>query len=68
MGVWDLMMFQQKIDKWMKLVRDPSLSEDVRVLYLKKVEQVTESRDRYAKEWEINAAWRKENPHGQRRE
>ena len=68
MGVWDFRLFEQEIDKWMKLVSDESLPEDDRALYLKKVEQVTESRDRYAKEWEINNAWRKENPHGQRGE
>ena len=68
MGVWDFRLFQQEVDKWMKLVRDKSLSEDDRALYLKKVKQVTESRDRYAKEWEINSAWRKENPHGNRSE
>jgi hypothetical protein len=68
MGVWDFLRFEQEIDKWMKLALDESLSEDDRARYLKKVEQVTESRDRYAKEWEINAAWRKENPHGYRSE
>jgi hypothetical protein len=36
MGVWDLMMFQQKIDKWMKLALDESFSEDDRAFYLKK--------------------------------
>ena len=68
MGVWDFLRFEQEINKWMKLALDESLSEDDRARYLKKVEQVTESRDRYAKEWEINAAWRKENPHGYRSE
>ena len=68
MGVWDFRLFEQEIDKWMKLSLDESFSEDDRDLYLKKVEQVTQSRDRYAKEWEINAAWRKENPHGYRSE
>jgi hypothetical protein len=68
MGVWDFRLFEQEIDKWMKLVSDESLPEGDRALYLKKVEQVTESRDRYAKEWEINATWRKENPHGYRSE
>ena len=68
MGVWDFRLFEQEIDKWMKLSLDESLSEDDRVLYLKKVEQVTQSRDRYAKEWEINATRRKENPHGYRSE
>jgi len=68
MGVWDFRWFDQEIEKWMKLVRDESMSEDDRAVYLKRVEQVTESRDRYAKEWEINAAWRKENPCGQRSE
>jgi hypothetical protein len=29
-------MFQQKIDKWMKLALDESLSEADRALYLKK--------------------------------
>lgn len=68
MGVWDFRWFDQEIEKWMKLVRDESMSEDDRAVYLKRVEQVTESRDRYAREWETNASWRKENPHGQRRE
>jgi len=68
MGVWDFRLFEQEIEKWMKLVSDESLSEDDRALYLKKVEQVTESRDRYAREWEITAAWRKENPLGYRSE
>jgi hypothetical protein len=68
MGVWDFRWFDQEIEKWMKLVRDESMSEGDRALYLKRVEQVTESRDRYAREWEINAAWLKENPHGQRGE
>ena len=68
MGVWDFRLFEQEIEKWMKLVSDESLSEDDRALYLKKVEKVTESRDRYAREWEITAAWRKENPLGYRSE
>jgi hypothetical protein len=68
MGVWDFRLFEQEIDKWKKLSLDESLPEDHRVLYLKKVEQVTQSRERYAREWEINAAWRKENPHGYRSE
>lgn len=68
MGVWDFRWFDQEIEKWMKLVRDESMSEDDRAVYLKRVEQVTESRDRYAREWEINAAWRKGSPHGQRGE
>jgi len=68
MGVWDFRLFEQEIEKWMKLVSDESLSEDDRALYLKRVDQVTESRDRYAKEWETNADWRKENPHGYRSE
>ena len=65
MGVWDFRWFDQEIEKWMKLVRNESMSEDDRAVYLKRVEQVTESRDRYAREWEINAAWRKENLYGQ---
>ena len=65
MGVWDFRWFDQEIEKWMKLVRDESMSEGDRAVYLKRVEQVTESRDRYAREWEINAAWRKENLYGQ---
>ena len=68
MGVWDFRWFDQEIEKWMKLVRDESMSEGDRAVYLERVEQVTESRDRYAREWEINAAWRKENSHGQRSE
>ena len=68
MGVWDFRLFEQEIDKLMKLVSDESLPEDDRALYLKKVEQVTQSRDRYAKEWEINATRRKENPRGYRSE
>ena len=65
MGVWDFRWFDQEIEKWMKLVRDESMSEGDLAVYLKRVEQVTESRDRYAREWEINAAWRKENLYGQ---
>ena len=68
MGVWDFRWFDQEIEKWMKLIRDESMAEDDRAVYLKRVEQITESRDRYAREWKINAAWRKENPHGQRGE
>ena len=68
MGVWDFRWFDQEIEKWMKLVRDESMSEGDRAVYLKRVEQVTESRDRYAREWEINAAWRTASPHRQRGE
>jgi hypothetical protein len=68
MGVWDFRWFEQEIEKWMKLALNKSVSEVDRVMYLKKVEQIIESRDRYAKEWEINAAWREENPNGHRSE
>jgi hypothetical protein len=64
MGVWDFRWFEQEIDKWMKLALDGSLSEDVRAVYLTKAEQIIESRDRYAKEWEINAAGRKDYSNG----
>jgi len=59
MGVWDFRWFEQEIDKWMTLALDDSLSEDVRALYLAKAREVFQSRDRYAKEWEINAAGRR---------
>jgi hypothetical protein len=64
MGVWDFRWFEQEIDKWMKRALDESLLEDDRAVHLKKAEQVIESRDRYAKEWEINAVSRKEHPNG----
>ena len=66
MGVWDFRWFEQEIDKWMKLALDDSLSEDDRVVQLTKVEQIIESRDRYAREWEIKAAERRDNSNGQR--
>lgn len=68
MGVWDFRWFEQEIEKWMKLGLNKSVSEVDRAMYLKKAEQIIESRDRYAKEWEINAAWREENPNGCRSE
>ena len=68
MGVWDFRWFEQEIEKWMKLALNKSVSEVDRVMYLKKVEQIIESRDRYAKEWAINAAWWKVNPNGYRSE
>jgi len=68
MGVWDFRWFEQEIEKWMKLGLNKSVSEVDRAMYLKKAEQIIESRDRYAKEWEINAAWREENPNGYRSE
>ena len=58
MGVWDFRWFKQEIDKWMNLALDDSLPEDDRSVYLAKVEQTIESRDRYAKEWEVRAAGR----------
>ena len=61
MGVWDFRWFEQEIDKWMKLSLDDSLFEDDRAEYLAKAEQIVESRDRYSKEWEINAAGRMGN-------
>ena len=64
MGVWDFRWFEQEIDKWMKLALDDSLSEDDRAMYLAKAEQVIESRDRYSREWEINAAGRRDNSNG----
>ena len=59
MGVWDFRWFEQEIDKWMKLALDDSLPEDDRDVYLAKAEQIVESRERYAKEWEINTAGRR---------
>jgi hypothetical protein len=59
MGVWDFRWFEQEIDKWMTLALDDSLSEDVRAVYLAKAREVFQSCDRYAKEWEINAAGRR---------
>jgi hypothetical protein len=64
MGVWDFRWFEQEIDKWMKLALDESLSEGDRALYLKKAGQISESRDRYAREWEIKAAGRRDNSNG----
>jgi hypothetical protein len=55
MGVWDFRWFEQEIDKWMKLALDDSLSEGDRAVYLAKAEQDIKTRDRYAKEWEIDA-------------
>jgi hypothetical protein len=55
MGVWDFRWFKQEIDKWMNLALDDSLSEGDRAVYLAKAEQDIKTRDRYAKEWEINA-------------
>jgi hypothetical protein len=66
MGVWDFRWFEQEIDKWMKLALDDSLSDDDRVVQLTKVEQIIESRDRYAREWEINTGSRKDYSNGQR--
>jgi hypothetical protein len=66
MGVWDFRWFEQEIDKWMKLALDDSLPEDDRDVYLAKAEQIIESRHRYAKEWEINTASRKDYSNGQR--
>ena len=59
MGVWDFRWFEQEIDKWMNLALDDSLSEGDRAVYLAKAEQIVESRDRYSKEWESNAAGRR---------
>ena len=64
MGVWDFRWFEQEIDKWMNLALDDSLLEGDRAVYLAKAEQVIESRDRYAKEWEIKAAGRRDNSNG----
>ena len=64
MGVWDFKWFEQEIDKWMKLALNDSLLEGDRVVYLEKAEQVIESRDQYAKEWEINAVGRRDNSNG----
>ena len=64
MGVWDFRWFEQEIDKWMKLALDDSLLEGDRAVYLTKAEQIIESRDRYAKEWEIKAAGRRDNSNG----
>jgi hypothetical protein len=64
MGVWDFRWFKQEIDKWMNLALDDSLSEGDRAVYLKKAREVIQSRDRYAKEWEINTASRKDYSNG----
>jgi len=64
MGVWDFRWFKQEIDKWMNLALDDSLSEDVRAVYLARAEQIVESRVRYSKEWEINAAGRRDDSNG----
>ena len=64
MGVWDFRWFEQEIEKWMKRALDDSLSEDDRAVYLRQSRQIIESRDRYAKEREIKAVWRKEHPNG----
>ena len=64
MGVWDFKWFQQEIDKWMKLATNESLSESDRCVYLMRAEDVIQSRDRYTKEWEINAASRKGDLNG----
>jgi hypothetical protein len=64
MGVWDFRWFEQEIEKWMTLALNDSLSEDDRAVHLKKAEQIIESRDRYAKEWEIKAAGRRDNSNG----
>jgi hypothetical protein len=64
MGVWDFRWFKQEIDKWMKLALDESLSEGDRAVYLAKAEQIVESRDRYSKEWEINAVGRRDCSNG----
>ena len=68
MGVWDFRLFEQEIDKWMKLALDESFSEVDRELYLKKAEEFIEWRKRYLKEWDERQEWRKENPHGYRSE
>ncbi len=59
MGVWDFRWFKQEIEKWMNLALDDSLSEGDRAVYLAKAEQIVESRNRYAKEWGMNAAGRR---------
>ena len=59
MGVWDFRWFEFEIDKWLKLTLNESLSEADRAVYLKKAREVIQSRDRYAKEWEINTAGRR---------
>ena len=64
MGVWDFKWLEQEIEKWMKLALDDSLLEGDRALYLKKAREVIQSRDRYAREWEVNTVWWKEHPNG----
>ena len=64
MGVWDFRWFEQEIEKWMNLALGESLSEDDRAENLTKMEKIIESRDRYAKEWEIKAAGRRDNSNG----
>ncbi len=64
MGVWDFRWFKQEIDKWMNLALDDSLSEGDRAVYLAKADQIVESRERYAKVWEINTAGRRDDSNG----
>ena len=64
MGVWDFRWFKQEIDNWMNLALDDSLSEGDRAVYLAKAEQDIKTRDRYAKEWEIDAAGRRDDSNG----
>lgn len=64
MGVWDFRWFEQEIEKWMNLALGESLSEDDRAENLTKMEEIIESRDRYAKEWEIKAVGRRDNSNG----
>ncbi len=59
MGVWDFRWFEQELEKSMKLALNKSLSEADRTVYLAKAGQTIQSRDRYSKEWEINAAGRR---------
>lgn len=64
MGVWDFRWFKQEIEKWMNLALDDSLSEGDRAVYLAKAEQIIQSRDRYAKEWESNVVGRRDYSNG----
>ena len=64
MGVWDFWWFEQEIVKWMNFALDDSLSEDDQAVYLTKAEQIVESRDCYAKEWEVRTAGRRDKLNG----
>ena len=68
MGVWDLMHLHARIKKFEKLAESTEISDSNHEYFLHCARQAQETFDRYTKRWEINAAWRRENPHGQRSE